>query len=151
MPSELGDVRLVEWVFSDNLTHRERQVLNMDPFAIPFVCPDYYGPTGDVARCDMVDFSGEPAVHAVEQVPALAVGFGDMAASGTGSTGVARVNKLDRGADKPALVGDLGLEILEGPGVQDAPLAFPSRNPPAYPLEVFEGRDEDVSGLQDTR
>ena len=108
-----------------------------DTYTGPFVRQDYDCPARDFSRSVGVGVGGESAAHTLEVVSRLAVGFGNAAASRTSSTGVERIDELHRHTDKPAFVGDLGLEILEGPRMQDAPLDFSSPDPSANVGQVF--------------
>ena len=110
----------------------------MCPCSITFVCPVYSGPARNVSRCDMVGGPGESARYTVEQVPRLAVGLSDVAARRTGSACVARIDLFEGDAGKPALIGDLLLEVVECPGMQDAPLAFASRDAGADALQILK-------------
>lgn len=103
-----------------------------------FVREDYGSPAADVARCVGVGIGGEPARLAREFVACRPVLLADVATRQALPRRVFCVNKLYRHPDKPAFVGNLGLQVREGPRMQDAPLDFPSPNPRANTLEVFK-------------
>lgn len=70
---------------------------------IPYNRPVDSGPQRDVLRCDLVGWASAATGDAEKHIPALAVGSGDMDASGTGLRGVFGVNPHDRDASEPAV------------------------------------------------
>ena len=81
-------------------------------------------PARNVSRCVGIGIGGKPARLARELIACGPVLLTDTAAGRTSPAGVARVNEFDRHSDKPALVGNLRLEIREGPRVQDSALLW---------------------------
>ena len=96
-------------------------------------------PARNVSRCVGIGIGGKPARLARELIACGPVLLTDTAAGRTSPAGVARVNEFDRHSDKPALVGNLRLEIREGPRVQDAALLSVSPDPRTNTFQIFQG------------
>src|SRR5919106_4829129 len=89
---------------------------------MPHVRPVYGGPARDHASRVDVGVRAMAARQARESVARAAVGLLGVATDAALPGGVARVDVADRYARTLGLVGDLRLEVTEGPGVQDASL-----------------------------
>ena len=103
----------------------------------PFVRQDYDCPARNVAGGVGVGIGGITARMAREAIACGTVLLADATTRRTKPACVSGINKFHRHTDKPAFVGDLGLEIREGPRMQDAPMAFCSPDPSANVGQVF--------------
>jgi hypothetical protein len=106
-------------------------------------------PARNVSRCVGIGVGGESARLARELVARWPVLLADATASRTSPTGIARVNKLDRHTDEPALIDDLRLQISEGPRVQDSALLSISPDPRTNPDQIFK-RDSSIRAFSNT-
>lgn len=109
----------------------------MNPNTFSLVWP-VYGGHADILRAYGIGVVSEAAFNAREQIARFAVFFVNATTGWTSPTCVAWINKLHLDTNEPALVGNLRLQVCEGPGVQDAPLLSISPNPRANVREVFK-------------
>lgn len=103
------------------------------------VRPDYFGPACNHARRVDVGIRALPAGETHEVVAGLSVGLLDVAAGSAFARCVARIDVADGKSGTLALVGDLGLQITEGPRVEDSSLLPRGPYPTADTIEVFDG------------
>ena len=103
------------------------------------VWPDYFGPTCyDASRVD-ISIHALPASETHEVVAGLPVGLLNVSAGSALARGVAWIDVADGESSSLSLVGDLGLQITEGPGVEDSSLLPRGPYPTADAIEVFDG------------
>lgn len=96
-------------------------------------------PARNVASCVGIGIGGKPARLTRELVACGPVLFADAATRRALPRRVARVNKLHRHSEKPALVSDFRLEIGERPRVQHAALLSVSSDPRSNAPQIFQG------------
>ena len=94
----------------------------------------------DVLRCDGVSGPSEAAADALESRLRRTIARVDQSAGWTGPRGVVRVDVDHPHSRQRRFVGDELAQLVERPGVQDAPLRPPSLDPRANTFEILEGK-----------
>ena len=90
-----------------------------------FLRRDYERPCGEVDRRVVIRMGSKSAMQTLKFILTLAIGLGTMAATGTGATAVARIDRDNRHAVQLPFVGQEGSQLRKSPASHFGPLASP--------------------------
>lgn len=90
------------------------------------------------SRCVCVGIGGKPARLTRKLIACCPVLSADVSTRRTGAGSVSTIDKRYRDSDKPALIGNLSLQIGKGPRVQDAAMRFVSPYPRSNVRQIFQ-------------